>query len=390
MRLPDTIETLRRLVAFDTVSSNSNVELIDWVANRLDDLGVRVFVQHGPEPGKANLFATVGPADLPGLMLSGHSDVVPVTGQDWSSDPFVLTERDGRLHGRGSADMKGFIACCLETLPRLAAAGLRTPVHLALSYDEETDMGGMRQLAAHLAAAPVRPAACIIGEPTMMQVVVANKGAAIYRCRIRGFSVHSSLRDRGVSAVEIGAEVVAFISALQRRLSAGLRHDGFEFPHTSVHAGMIRGGTAHNITARDCEVLFEVRALPGVSAGSVVDQIREHCERVLLPAMRAVSPECGIAIDEVVDAPALDERGNMHLARSIMPLCGCTAPHRVSFGTEAGILQGVGVQTVVCGPGDIQVAHQPDEYVEIAQLGHCLDFLDRLAGRLQRGDLSLG
>ena len=390
MRLPETIATLRTLVGFDTVSSNSNVELIDWVANRLDDLGVTAFVQHGVEAGKANLFATVGPADVPGLMLSGHSDVVPVAGQDWSSDPFVLTERDGRLHGRGSADMKGFIACCLETLPRLAAAGLRTPVHLALSYNEETDMGGMRQLAAHLAAAPVRPAACIIGEPTMMQVVVANKGAAIYRCRIRGFSVHSSLRDRGVSAVEVGAEVVSFINALQRRLSAGLRHDGFEFPHTSVHAGMIRGGTAHNITAKDCEIVFEVRALPGVSAASVVDQVRAHCDSVLLPAMRAVSPECGIAIEEVVDAPALDERSNVHLARAIMPLCGCTSPHRVSFGTEAGILQEAGVQTVVCGPGDIQVAHQPDEYVEIAQLGRCLDFLDRLAGRLRHGDLSLG
>ncbi len=355
MRLPDTIETLRRLVAFDTVSSNSNVELIDWVANRLDDLGVRVFVQHGPEPGKANLFATVGPADLPGLMLSGHSDVVPVTGQDWSSDPFVLTERDGRLHGRGSADMKGFIACCLETLPRLAAAGLRTPVHLALSYDEETDMGGMRQLAAHLAAAPVRPAACIIGEPTMMQVVVANKGAAIYRCRIRGFSVHSSLRDRGVSAVEIGAEVVAFISALQRRLSAGLRHDGFEFPHTSVHAGMIRGGTAHNITARDCEVLF----------GAPCRGVRRLGRRPDPGALRTGAaagdargvPECGIAIDEVVDARRSTSAATC-TSRARSCRCAATAPHRVSFGTEAGILQG-GVQTVVCGPGDIQVAISP-------------------------------
>ena len=389
MRLPETIATLRSLVGFDTVSSNSNVELIDWVANRLEDHGIRAFVQHGTEPGKANLLASLGPADLPGLMLSGHSDVVPVAGQDWSSDPFVLTERDGRLHGRGSADMKGFIACCLETLPRLAEARLRTPVHLALSYNEETDMGGMRQLAHHLAGAPVRPAACIIGEPTMMQVVVANKGAAIYRCRIRGFSVHSSLRDRGVSAVEIGAEVIAFLNGQQRRLSAGLRHDGFEFPHTSVHAGMIRGGTAHNITAKDCEIVFEVRALPGVSSASVVDELRAHCDTVLLPQMRAISPECDIAIDEVVDAPALDERGNAHLARAIMPLCGCARPHRVSFGTEAGILQEAGVPTVVCGPGDIQVAHQPDEYVEVDQLGRCLDFLGRLADRLESGDLPL-
>jgi acetylornithine deacetylase len=247
----------------------------------------------------------------------------------------------------------------------------------------------MRQLAAHLAGAPARPAACIIGEPTMMQVVVANKGAAIYRCRVRGFSVHSSLRDQGVSAVEVAAEVVVFLNALQHRLNAAERHDGFEFPHTSVHSGMIRGGTAHNITAKDCEITFEVRALPGVSAASVVAQVREHCDSVLLPRMRAVSPECDIVIDEVVDAPGLDERGNTHLARAIMPLCNCSRPGRVSFGTEAGILQGVGVPTVVCGPGDIRVAHQPDEYVETAQLDLCLGFLDRLAGRLERGDLPL-
>ncbi len=389
MLLQKTIETLHRLVAFDTVSSNSNAALIDWVAGQLDALGVPVFVQHGHEAGKANLFATIGPQDLPGLMLSGHSDVVPVAGQAWTSDPFTLTERDDRLYGRGSADMKGFIACCLASVPRLQAAGLRTPVHLALSYNEETDMSGMRQLASHLAAAPVRPVGCIIGEPTRMQVVVANKGAAIYRCRVRGFSVHSSLRDQGVSAVEMAAEVVCFLNALQARLDAAERHDGFEFPHTSVHTGMIRGGTAHNITAKDCELIFEVRALPGVAASSIVAQVRAHCEQVLLPRMRAISPECDIAIDEVVDSPGLDERGNMHLARAIMPLCGCRQPGRVSFGTEAGILQEIGVPTIVCGPGEIRVAHQPDEYVEIEQLSQCLGFLDTLAGRLQRDGLSL-
>jgi len=176
MDIRRTIATLERLVAFETVSSRSNIELIDWTANRLNDLGIPAFVQHGDEPGKANLFATIGPEDRPGIMLSGHSDVVPVAGQDWSSDPFRLTERDGRLYGRGSADMKGFIACCLEMAPRFASARLATPVHIALSYNEESNMRGMRRLAAHLAGAPVKPAACVIGEPTLMQVVVANKG----------------------------------------------------------------------------------------------------------------------------------------------------------------------------------------------------------------------
>ncbi len=389
MDIRRTIATLERLVAFETVSSRSNIELIDWAANRLNDLGVPAFVQHGDEPGKANLFATIGPEDRPGIMLSGHSDVVPVAGQNWTSDPFRLTQRGGRLHARGSADMKGFIACCLEMAPRFAAARLATPVHIALSYNEETNMQGMRRLAAHLASAPVKPAACVIGEPTLMQVVVANKGAAIYRARVRGFSVHSSLRDQGVSAVETGAEIVTFLNALQRRLNAAERHEGFEFPHTSVHAGMISGGTAHNITAKDCEVLFEVRALPGVAAAAIVGQVREHCRRVLLPPMRAVSPECDIVIDEVLDAPGLDERGNAHLARAMMPLCGCTQPGRVSFGTEAGMLQEIGVPTVVCGPGEIRVAHQPDEYVEASQLERCVEFLEALAVRLERGELAL-
>jgi acetylornithine deacetylase len=390
MSVDDTISILERLVAFDTVSSRSNAELIDWVANRLGDIGVRPFVQHGDEPGKANLFATLGPEGPGGIMLSGHSDVVPVAGQDWSSDPFVLTARDGRLYGRGSADMKGFIACCIEAAPRIVAAKLSTPVHIALSYNEESNMRGMRLLAAHLAASENRPGACVIGEPTLMQVVVANKGAAIYRCRVRGHSVHSSLRDQGVSAVEIAAEVVAFLNALQRRLNDAERHDGFEFPHTSVHAGMIHGGTAHNITAKDCEVTFEVRALPGVSAASIVAQVRDHCSRELVPRMRAVSPECGIAIEEILDAPGLDERGNGELARRLMPLCNCHAPGRVSFGTEAGMLQEIGVPTVVCGPGEIRVAHQPDEYVEIEQLARCRDFIDTLTGRLARGEFTPG
>lgn len=387
MQLASTLAILERLIAFDTVSSRSNLALIEWVANRLDDHGIKAFVQAGDEPGKANLFATIGPSDRPGVMLSGHSDVVPVAGQAWTTDPFKLTERDGRFLGRGSADMKGFIACCVEAIPRLAAAPLSAPVHLALSFNEESNMHGMRMLAGHLASAPVRPAACIIGEPTRMQVVVANKGTAIFRCRVRGFSVHSSLRDQGVSAVEIAAEVIVFLRRLQDQLNQAERHDGFEFPFSSVHAGVISGGTAHNITARDCEFMFEIRTLPGVSAPDLVARVRAHCARELVPAMRKVSAECDIVIDEILDAPGLDERGNRHLAQALYPLCGCDKPGRVSFGTEAGMLQEIGVPTVVCGPGEIRVAHQPDEYVEGSQLAQCLSFLDTLAARLERGPL---
>lgn len=382
MTLPATIDTLRTLVAFDTVSRNSNRALIDWVADRLEGIGVKAFVQHGDEPGKANLFATIGPDDRPGVMLSGHSDTVPVDGETWTSDPFTLTERNGNLYGRGSADMKAFIACITTMAPAFAAAGLKSPVHIALSYNEETNMHGMRLLAKHLDGAAVKPAACIIGEPTTMKVVVANKGAAIWRVRVTGKPVHSSFRDQGVSAVETAAEIIAFMNRLQRDLNAAERHDGFEFPHTSIHAGYIHGGTAHNITAKDCEFVFEVRALPGVRARDVAQRVRDFCRERLLPGMRAIAPETDIVIDEVLDAPGLDERGNKHLAQALMPMCGHGVPGRVSFGTEAGMLQEVGIQTVICGPGQIAVAHQADEFVEIEQLDRCNRFLESLAARL--------
>lgn len=389
MPLQSTIDTLRALVAFDTTSVHSNLQLIDWVANRLDRPGISVQIQHGEETGKANLFATIGPADVPGLMLSGHSDVVPVAGQVWQTDPFVLTERGDTLHARGSADMKGFIACMIDQAPAWLAAGLRRPVHIALSYDEETSMRGMRQLAGQLAAAPVKPIGCVIGEPTSMRMVVANKGAAGYRVKVRGHSVHSSLRDSGVSAVEVAAEIVVYCRNLQDRLREQARHDGFEFPHTSIHVGRINGGTAHNITARDCEFLLEIRALPGITAADLLADIHGWCERQLLPGMRAVSPDCAIVFEEIFDTPALDERGNTYLAEALRPLCGHSEVGRVSFGTEAGILQGIGIPTVVCGPGRIAVAHQPDEGIEIEQLERCLAFLETIKASLVSDDLKL-
>lgn len=383
--LRETIDLLRTLVGFDTTSSKSNKDLIDWVANYLRDFGIEPFVQHGHEPGKFNLLATIGPADVPGVMLAGHSDVVPVTDQNWTSDPFTLTERDGRLHGRGSSDMKAYIACALACVPRFQREQLRTPVHIALSYNEETDMQGMRVLTRHFDAMPVRPAVCVIGEPTMMQVVVAHKGAAIYQVRVRGRPMHSSLRHRGVSAVEVAAEIITYINALQRSLQGGEANRAFEFPYTSLHVGQIQGGTAHNITARECTFSFEVRAMPGTSATGILNHVRDYCNGTLLPAMRAISEECSITIEEVIDAPALEDSGNRHLARAIMPLCGCASPHRVSFATEGGILQSVGIPTVICGPGDIQVAHRADEYVEPEQLARCNDFLWSLCDRLVDG-----
>lgn len=384
-RLIETVAWLDRLVGFDTTSSKSNRELIDWVAASLGERGIQAHVQHGDEPGKANLYATIGAADRPPVLLSGHSDVVPVAGETWTSDPFTLTLREGNLFGRGSADMKAWIACCLAMVPRWQAMSLATPVSIALSYNEETNMHGMKSLARHLAGLSVKPVAAIIGEPTMMRVVVANKGAAIWTVRVRGKPVHSSFRHLGVSAVEVAAELITWLGQLQQQLLEEAQHDGFEFPFTSVQVGKIHGGTAHNITARDCEFVFEVRALPGVAAADVLARFQQHIDAVVLPKIRAIAPECGITIEEIADSPGLDETGNRHLAQAIMPLAGCSAASRVSFGTEGGILQSIGIPTVIIGPGDIGVAHQPDEHVSTGQLDRCLGFLDALTARLKDG-----
>jgi acetylornithine deacetylase len=379
-----TIETLTTLVGFDTVSYNSNKALIDWAANKIEAAGGEVFVQEGDEAGKANLYATIGPRDIPGLMLSGHSDVVPVTGQNWTSDPFALTDRNGRLLGRGSADMKGFIACIIESIPLFTAQPLKTPIHIALSYNEESNMHGMKLLAKHFQSAKIKPLACVIGEPTLMKVVVANKGAAIYRVNVTGFEIHSSLRDQGVSAVEIAAEMIVFINKQQQQLKEAASHNGFEFPYSSVHCGKINGGTAHNITAKDCEFVFEIRALPGVKTATILNPVKAYAEH-LSQEMRKISTQCGITVTEIVDSPSLDEHSNTYLAQAIMPFCKDNQVGRVSFGTEAGILQDAGVPTVVCGPGEIRVAHQPDEYVETEQLSRCLDFMHALALQSAKG-----
>ena len=379
---PDPIAILDRLVQFDTVSSNSNIELIEWSANLLDDAGFRTNVQLSPDKRHANLLASIGPEDVPGIILSGHSDVVPVEGQPWTTDPFKLTPVDDRLIARGSADMKGFIGCSLAQAENFANQALRQPIHIALTYNEETDMSGIQQLTPLINQLGAKPAACIIGEPTLMQVVVANKGAAIWHVQIRGHSVHSSLRDQGVSAVEIAAEMISFLNRLQTELNEGERHDGFDFPFSSVHSGMIHGGTAHNITAQDCEFKFEIRALPGVDASVFLNRLQAYVDQTLLPAMKQVNEQCAIKITEIVNSPGLADVGNKNLAQAIMPLCNCLEVGRVSFGTEAGwVTDSAGVPTVVCGPGDINVAHQPDEFVEIDQLQQCMSFLDKIALR---------
>ncbi|MDO4904370.1 MAG: acetylornithine deacetylase [Lautropia sp.] len=376
----ETIEILRTLVGFDTTSSRSNRTLIDWVAERLLRQGVDVHVQRGEEEGKLNLFATVGPADVPGIILAGHVDVAPVVQDTWKTEPFRLITHDGRIYGRGTTDAKGWIACCLAAVPFFLQAGLKKPVHIALSYNGETDMKGMVMLTRYLQKRPVMPAAAVIGGPTAMRVVTADKGTAIWRVKVRGKEAHSSRRHEGVSAVEMAARIIGFVCDLQQRQKS-VRNDAFEFPHTSVHVGRIKGGHAANIVASHCEFPIEIRALPGEDAGALFDEVRQFCAR-LQDEMQVVDPGTAIEFEPVRNVPGLTGEGNVKLTQALAALVDDHKAHRTGLGCEGGILQSVGIPTVSLGPGEADASHLADESVTIEQVERCERFLKRLARHL--------
>ena len=377
-------EMLARLIAFDTTSRNSNLALIDFVRDHLDRLGVASALIFDDSGMKANLVATIGPEDRAGLVLSGHTDVVPVDGQEWSSDPFVMAERNGRLHGRGTADMKGFVATVLALVPELLERQLSAPVHLALSYDEEVGCKGVPRLLDHLAQAlPMVPFGCVVGEPTGMAVANGHKGKAAYECRVTGRASHSALNHLGVNAIEIAALIIVHLR--QRNLDFqvhGPFADGFEPPHCTVTTGLIDGGTALNIVPGDCRFAFEFRTLPGQDAAALVREVQAFAERELLPGMRARHADVAIAWRELISYPALGSAGPGEFERLCCEVAGGRAPRKVAFGTEAGLFAARGIASVVCGPGHIAVAHQPDEYVELAELERCSAFLRRLVDRV--------
>lgn len=379
----ETIEILRALVGFDTTSQRSNRALIDWVAERLTRQGVEVEILPGEEAGKFNLFATIGPANEPGLMLTGHTDVAPAYQEAWDTEPFRLITHEGSYYGRGTADCKGWIACCLAAVPFFQQAGLKKPLHIALSYNGETDMRGMAVLAGYLGSRPVRPAAAVVGGPTSMRVVMADKGTAIWRVRVRGKEVHSSRRHEGVSAVEVAARIISHACELQERLKA-VRNDAFEFPYTSIHVGSIRGGNAANIVAATCKFPLEIRALPGEDAASMMGEIRRFCDG-LLEEMQAVDPSCAIEFEPVRNIPGLTGKGSEALTAMLGALVDEPAPCRTGFGCEGGILQAAGIPTVSLGPGAMSASHMADESVEAAQIASCLNFLKRLAQHMASG-----
>lgn len=380
---PETLEMIRRLVAFQTVSCNSNLDLIEFVRGYLEDLGVDSHLTYDEERTKANLFATLGPKDRPGVVLSGHTDVVPVDGQEWRSNPFTVTESDGKLFGRGTADMKSFIAVALALAPEILSRELSAPIHFAFSYDEEVGCVGVPRLLAALEELPVRPAACIVGEPTEMAVVTGHKGKRSVRCRVRGRECHSALTPRGVNAVEIAAELVAYLRRMGKRLrDEGPRDPAFDPPHTTVQVGVISGGTALNIVAGECVFEFEIRNLPAQDADALVRELQAFAERELLPEMRAVAGQTGFEWEEISAFPPLETADEAEVTELAKACSGANATGKVSFGTEGGLYHKAGIPAVVCGPGSIRQAHKANEFVTLEQVAACEAFLRRLIDRL--------
>jgi acetylornithine deacetylase len=379
-------EWIERLIAFPTVSRDSNLDLIECISTYLAGHGIQSLIVHDESGKKANLYATIGPEDRPGIMLSGHTDVVPVDGQDWSSDPFAVAERHGRLYGRGVADMKSFIAIVLASVPLFLERKLKTPLHLAFSHDEEVGCLGVRSLIAKFDAMPVRPAFCIVGEPTLMQVVRGHKGKLSYRCFVRGHESHSALTHHGVNAVEVAAELISHLRRLARRIrEQGPFDEGFDPPYTTVHTGVVHGGTQLNIVPRDCRFDFEIRPLPSEDPILMFDEVAAFAERELVPDMKAVTPDAGIRWEKLSSFPGLDTDEEAAVTRFVKQLTSGNSTGKVAYGTEAGLFSLAHIPTVICGPGSIEQAHKPDEWITLDQLARCEAFMERLAAHAAAG-----
>ena len=380
-------EMIRRLVAFATVSRDSNLELIGWVRAYLEALGASTALTYDDARSKANLFATFpardGNATLGGIVLSGHTDVVPVDGQPWDTDPFEATVVGDRLHGRGVADMKSFTAIGLAFAPEFFRRGLARPLHFALSYDEEIGCVGVRRMIADIVARGVEPAGCIVGEPTGMRLVVAHKGRSTWRCRVRGHEAHSSLTPQGVNAVEIACDLVCWIARRARELrEAAHHHDAaYDVPYSTPHVGVISGGTALNIVPRDCTFEFEIRHLPFDDPAAFLADLRRHADS-WLPAMQAIDPATFIEFDRISSMAGFDNADPNPMVEIAGECSGSGVRRKVSFGTEAALFHNAAIPAVICGPGNIEQAHQPNEWVSVEQLAQCESFMRRLADRL--------
>jgi acetylornithine deacetylase len=380
-----TLEILKQIIGFDTVSRHSNLAMIDWIQRYLEGHGIGSTLIHDATGKKANLYATIGAHDRPGILLSGHTDVVPVDGQDWSTDPFDLVEKDGRLFGRGTSDMKSFLAVVLSQVPAFTSARLDTPINLAFTYDEEVGCQGAPSLLEHITRLPTRPRYAVIGEPTNMKVITAHKGNKRYRCEVHGHESHSALANRGVNAIEIAADLVYRLRTMARqRAESGPFDRGFDPPYTTIHTGTIQGGTAMNIVPKHCVFEFEFRFIPGDDPLKYLDSLKERAQ-LLEQEMKGVAADARIDFLFKSEYPALSTEETAEITSLAKSLSGSNDTGKVAFGTEGGLFQEAGLPTVICGPGSIEQAHKPDEWITLEQIALCEDFMQRLVGRLAAG-----
>lgn len=382
----DSVAILERLIAFPTVSLTPNDGLIAWVRGLLEDRGVPCRIVGTADGQRSCLFASIGPADRPGLMLSGHSDVVPADTQDWSVDPFTLTRKEGRYYGRGTADMKGFVACAIRVA--LAATGrrLRTPLHLALSYDEEIGCVGIRPMLELLQTMKVRPKFCIVGEPTSLAIAIGHKGKTALAAHCTGRSAHSAFPQHGLNAIHLAADMIGCIRRRQEELEAGgARDDTYAVPYSTLHVGLVQGGTALNIVPERCRLDLELRALPADSVRDILARLEQDAADIVA-RHRPQFAEADIRLETVNAYPGLDTPEDSAVVTLLKSLTGANSVTKASFGTEGGLIHArLGVPTVICGPGSMDQGHKPDEYISCDQLAGCDALLDRLLDRLVAG-----
>ncbi|GFM87537.1 acetylornithine deacetylase [Pseudomonas cichorii] len=383
---PRALEILKRLIAFDTVSSEPNMALIEYVRDLLASKGIESLIVKDETGKKANLFASTGPRDQPGVLLSGHTDVVPAAGQAWTVPPFEATVRDGRIYGRGTCDMKGFIALAIDAMLDAADMTLTRPLQLALSHDEEIGCVGVRRLLDVLHLAPLRPFLCVVGEPTMMQFAIGHKGKSSYRTFCRGQEAHSSLAPRAVNAIHLASDFIAELRKSQALIEQqGSRDDGYDIPYSTVHIGRIDGGKALNIVPNLCTLEFEYRNLPGDDPDLLLAQLREQAE-VLVREAKQLSGVADIEIEIMNEYPALETHPSVEAVRLLHAFAEPGTQHiKVSYGTEGGLFAGrLNVPVVVCGPGSIEQAHKPDEFIDVSQMTAGERFLQNLLGSLKQ------
>jgi len=380
----DSINMIKQLVAFDTTSRESNLKLINYIENYLSDLNIHSYIIHNEQGTKANLYATIGNNDAPGIMLSGHTDVVPTDGQTWDTDPFQLIKKGEKFYGRGASDMKSFIGIVLAKLPNFLSRGLKIPIHLAFSYDEEVGCIGVRRLIEKINQLPIKPSMCIVGEPTNMEVIIGHKGKRSYDVSVLGLEAHSSLTPHGVNAIEYAADIISYLKKLANNFaSTGAQDQLYDVPHTTVHTGTITGGTALNIVPKDCSFQFEFRYIDKDDPDKIETKIREHINHNIIPKMQKVNSSTNINMKCENEIPSLNLNANEEIVTLVKALAGKNNHGKVAFGTEAGLFQKqAGIPTVICGPGNINQAHKPNEYIDISQINECESFLGRLMDRV--------